>query len=65
MKTKRYSDLCDLFCQWLQNQSPVFQSKKLRGMQGVVCIDEAAFHEKLAEVLKAALALTMWGAKVC
>lgn len=33
-------------------------------MQGVVCIDEAAFHEKLAEVLKAALALTMWGAKV-
>ncbi|HHE3594953.1 TPA: terminase family protein [Pasteurella multocida] len=38
--------------------------KNLRGMQGVVCIDEAAFHEKLAEVLKAALALTMWGAKV-
>ena len=36
--------------------------KNLRGMQ--VCIDEAAFHEKLAEVLKAALALTMWGAKV-
>lgn len=38
--------------------------KNLRGMQGIVCIDEAAFHEKLAEVLKAALALTMWGAKV-
>ncbi|HDR0871247.1 terminase large subunit domain-containing protein [Pasteurella multocida] len=38
--------------------------KNLRGMQVVVCIDEAAFHEKLAEVLKAALALTMWGAKV-
>ncbi len=33
-------------------------------MQGVVVIDEAAFHEYLAEVLKAALALTMWGAKV-
>lgn len=32
----------------------------LRGMQGCVTIDEAAFHERLAEVLKAALALTMW-----
>lgn len=36
----------------------------LRGRQGNVTIDEAAFHDKLAEVLKAALALTMWGAKV-
>ncbi len=36
----------------------------LRGMQGNVTIDEAAFHDKLDEVLKAALALTMWGAKV-
>ncbi|NPA72686.1 MAG: hypothetical protein GXO35_07640 [Gammaproteobacteria bacterium] len=36
----------------------------LRGRQGNVTIDEAAFHERLAEVLKAALALTMWGAKV-
>lgn len=36
----------------------------LRGMQGNVTIDEAAFHDHLAEVLKAALALTMWGAKV-
>ncbi|WP_194164177.1 terminase family protein [Agarivorans sp. B2Z047] len=36
----------------------------LRGMQGNVTIDEAAFHDKLAEVLKAALALTMWGSKV-
>ncbi|OLO06868.1 hypothetical protein BTW08_15345 [Salinicola sp. MH3R3-1] len=36
----------------------------LRGRQGNVTIDEAAFHEQLAEVLKAALALTMWGAKV-
>ncbi len=37
----------------------------LRGMQGRVVIDEAGFHERLAEVLKAALALTMWGSKVC
>lgn len=36
----------------------------LRGRQGNVTIDEAAFHDELAEVLKAALALTMWGAKV-
>lgn len=36
----------------------------MRGRQGNVTIDEAAFHEHLAEVLKAALALTMWGSKV-
>jgi len=36
----------------------------LRGRQGNVTIDEAAFHAELGEVLKAALALTMWGAKV-
>ncbi|WP_293266755.1 hypothetical protein [Neptunomonas sp.] len=36
----------------------------LRGMQGNVTIDEAAFHDRLAEVLKAALALTMWGSRV-
>ena len=33
------------------------------GMRGNVTIDEAAFHDRLAEVLKAAMALTM-GAKV-
>lgn len=38
--------------------------KNLRGMQGNVVIDEAAFHEHLDELLKAAMALTMWGAKV-
>ena len=38
--------------------------KNLRGMQGNVVIDEAAFHECLPELLKAAMALTMWGAKV-
>ncbi|WP_230370774.1 hypothetical protein [Paludibacterium denitrificans] len=36
----------------------------LRGLQGDVVIDEAAFHDSLAELLKAALALTMWGNKV-
>lgn len=36
----------------------------LRGLQGDVVIDEAAFHESLEELLKAALALIMWGNKV-
>lgn len=36
----------------------------LRGMQGDVVIDEAAFHDSLHELLKAAMALTMWGARV-
>ncbi|MDH4122385.1 MAG: hypothetical protein OEV94_11850 [Deltaproteobacteria bacterium] len=36
----------------------------LRGKQGVICIDEAAFHEHLGELLKAAIALLMWGGKV-
>ena len=36
----------------------------LRGLQGDVVIDEAGFHEALDELLKAALALTMWGARV-
>jgi len=36
----------------------------LHGLQGDVVIDEAAFRESLEELLKAALALTMWGNKV-
>ncbi|MCB1826668.1 MAG: hypothetical protein KDJ54_19620 [Candidatus Competibacteraceae bacterium] len=36
----------------------------LRGKQGVVVIDEAAFHDKLDELLKAALALLIWGGSV-
>lgn len=38
--------------------------KNIRGRQGRVTIDEAGFHEKLGEVLKSALAMLMWGAKV-
>ena len=38
--------------------------RSLRGKQGVVIIDEAAFHEALAELLKAAMALLMWGGRV-
>ncbi len=36
----------------------------LRGKQGVVVIDEAAFHDQLGELIKAALALLIWGGKV-
>ncbi|HEY0155465.1 MAG TPA: hypothetical protein VGB92_25945 [Longimicrobium sp.] len=36
----------------------------LRGKQGRVVIDEGAFHEDLDAVLKAALALIIWGGKV-
>ena len=38
--------------------------RSLRGMQGVVVIDEAAFHDALGEMIKAAMALLMWGGKV-
>ncbi len=39
-------------------------ARALRGMQGIVIIDEAAFHTDLAEVLKAAMALLIWGGQV-
>lgn len=38
--------------------------RSLRGMQGKVIIDEAAFVDNLAELLKAAMALLIWGGKV-
>jgi phage FluMu gp28-like protein len=38
--------------------------RSLRGMQGLVIIDEAAFHDDLDELLKAAFALLIWGGKV-
>lgn len=38
--------------------------RALRGMQGLVILDEAAFHDDLEEVLKAAFALLIWGGKV-
>ena len=36
----------------------------LRGKQGRVIIDEAAFHDDLGELLKAAFALLIWGGQV-
>ncbi len=38
--------------------------RALRGKQGFVLIDEAAFHDDLKETLKAAFALLIWGGKV-
>lgn len=38
--------------------------RALRGKQGLVILDEAAFMDELEEVLKAALALLIWGGKV-
>jgi len=38
--------------------------RSLRGRQGFVIIDEAAFHDALAELLKAALALLIWGGRI-
>lgn len=37
----------------------------IRGRQGKIIIDEAAFCDNLSELLKAALAMLMWGGKVC
>lgn len=37
----------------------------LRGKQGLVVIDEAAFHPNLEDLLKAAMALVIWGGRVC
>lgn len=38
--------------------------RSIRGKQGKVTIDEAAFHDDLPGLLKAALALLIWGGKV-
>ena len=38
--------------------------RQLRSRQGIVIIDEAAFHSDVAEVLKSAMALLIWGGQV-
>lgn len=38
--------------------------RSIRGKQGRVSIDEAAFHDDLTGLLKAALAMLIWGGKV-
>lgn len=39
-------------------------ARALRGKQGLLIVDEAAFIKDLAEVLKAAIAFLMWGGRV-
>ncbi len=38
--------------------------ENIRGLQGTVCIDEAAFHSDVREVIDAVAALLIWGGKV-
>lgn len=38
--------------------------RSLRSKQGRVCIDEAAFHDELPELIKAANAFLIWGGRV-
>jgi phage FluMu gp28-like protein len=38
--------------------------RKLRGKDGVYCLDEAAYHDDLGGVLKAVQAFRMWGGRV-
>lgn len=38
--------------------------RALRGKQGIVIIDEAAFHKDVDEVIKSAMALLIWGGQV-
>lgn len=39
-------------------------ARVLRGKQGRVIVDEAAFHDNIEEVIKAALALIIWGSDI-
>ena len=38
--------------------------ENIRGLQGVVCIDEAAFHRDVRQLLDAVTALLIWGGKI-
>ena len=38
--------------------------ENIRGLQGIVIIDEAAFHNNVQAVIDAALALLIWGGKI-
>lgn len=38
--------------------------RTLRGKKGFIVVDEAAFHDDLAGIIKAAIAVTMWGGRV-
>lgn len=38
--------------------------ENIRGLQGIVVIDEAAFHKDVGEVIDAAVALLIWGGRI-
>ena len=38
--------------------------ENLRGLQGIVDIDEAAYHKDVGKVIESAVALLMWGGKI-
>lgn len=38
--------------------------ENIRGLQGIVVIDEAAFHKDVGEVIDAAMALIIWGGRI-
>lgn len=38
--------------------------RNLRGKQGLIIIDEAAFHDDLQSLIKAGVAVTMWGGRL-
>lgn len=38
--------------------------ENIRGLQGIVVIDEAAFHKDVGEVIDSALALLIWGGRI-
>lgn len=38
--------------------------ENIRGLQGVVCIDEAAFHKDVRQVMDAVNALLIWGGRI-
>ncbi len=48
----------------LRNHGVVQRAAFLRGKQGLLIIDEAAFVDSLPELLKAAMAFLIWGGKV-
>lgn len=61
---KNIQAFCIRFASGFEIVALASRPRSLRGRQGYVIIDEAAFHDDLDGVMKAALALLMWGGKV-
>ena len=61
---KAISAFCIRFASGFEIVALASRPRSLRGRQGFVIIDEAAFHDDLKELMKAALALLIWGGRV-